>query len=196
MGCCLYFPLRASGTKAAPLLYFHKQAGALLLSHSSLIPHSATWHCTLGICWTLLLWQEHKECLEVAQGSNSKPGSNPTALGVHEQARMLHQLHIPGCRWNSSNTTDTSCLQCSSVHLVLLSPALHMQQKLVPSFKPFSFNCSYFIMSVEPSVEHIDTCVLNSSRKSSVLLPFSRKTGSLFPYNTNSAPCTRKHLTL
>lgn len=51
MGCCLYFPLWASGDKAAPLLYFHRQAGALLLAHSSLTPHSATWHRTLGICF-------------------------------------------------------------------------------------------------------------------------------------------------
>lgn len=67
-------------------------------------------------------------------------------------------------------------------------------QKQVPSFKPFRFNCSYFIMSVEPSAEHIYTYVLNSSRKSSFLLPCCRKTGSSFSYNTNSAPCTRKYI--
>lgn len=72
MGCCLYFPLPASGAKAAPLLYLHRQAGALLLSVSlpPTLPHGTT-H------WMLLLWQEHKECLQVAQGSSIKPGSNP-----------------------------------------------------------------------------------------------------------------------
>lgn len=48
MGCCLYFPLPAPGDEAAPLLYLHRQAGTLLLSHTSLTPHSATWHHTLG----------------------------------------------------------------------------------------------------------------------------------------------------
>lgn len=120
-----------------------------------------------------------------------KAASNSTTAQQH----VLCWLYGPGSCWESSNSTNKSCLQPSQVlHTALMNqPYAHIKQKAFTAFAwfglPFSFKRNDLI-----SVRHVCTYVRNGSRKSRFLLPGSRKLGVWLPYNINAACCTREHL--